>query len=453
MNLELEQVHPKECARIPTDDGTFQLYLYESGLDGKEHLALVMGDVEGRENVLVRVHSECFTGDVLGSKRCDCGDQLHAAMAKIAQAGRGVILYLRQEGRGIGLKKKLKAYNLQDLGYDTVDANIMLGHQADERDYTIAAHILRNLDVRSVRLLTNNPEKINSLNGLGIPVLQRLPLYGAMTPENSRYLITKIERMKHLLDLDDLAVSGGRTRSGNHRTRLVDGWLSLFGHDENNPSRPAITLAYAQSVDGSIASRSKKQMRLSGEEALVLTHKLRASHDAILIGIETVLADNPQLTVRLAEGRNPQPVILDTRLRMPPDVLLMQRDRQLPWIFTGKNASARKARLLVKTGARVVRCDTLDNGMIDLNELMQKLKEMGIGSLMVEGGSKVISSFIDVRLVDRFVITVSPRLIGGLPALESRGFNGPLSLPFREVKYRQYGDDLVMWAKPQWNGE
>src|SRR3989337_3482202 len=144
------EVERKVRARIPTAEGAFQLYLYHSSRDDKEHLALVMGDVEGKENVLVRVHSECFTGDVLGSQRCDCGEQLTHALQMIAGAGEGILIYLRQEGRGIGLLDKLRAYNLQDQGYDTVEANLILGHQPDERDYTVAARIIQDLRARSV---------------------------------------------------------------------------------------------------------------------------------------------------------------------------------------------------------------------------------------------------------------------------------------------------------------
>jgi GTP cyclohydrolase II len=192
------------CARVPTDKGEFQLCIYTSSQDDKEHLALVMGDVSDRVDVLVRLHSECFTGDVLGSLRCDCGQQLQRAMHLVAEEGQGVIIYLRQEGRGIGLSDKLRAYNLQDSGYDTVDANLMLGHQPDERDYTIAALILMDLGVRSVRLLTNNPLKIEGLRELGIAVTSRVPLEPEITAENALYLATKVQRMNHLLDLDPL---------------------------------------------------------------------------------------------------------------------------------------------------------------------------------------------------------------------------------------------------------
>src|SRR5215468_2401528 len=163
-------------ARIPTLVGESHLCLYASNLDDKEHLALLIGKVADQHDVLVRVHSECFTGDVLGSLRCDCGEQLDRALKLIAQEGSGILIYLRQEGRGIGLLDKLRAYNLQDQGYDTVDANLLLGHGADERDYTTAAFILKDLDVPSVRLLTNNPMKIESLQTSGIPVTTRVPL-------------------------------------------------------------------------------------------------------------------------------------------------------------------------------------------------------------------------------------------------------------------------------------
>jgi GTP cyclohydrolase II len=193
-------------ARIPTQQGEFKLCLYHNDYDDKEHLALVMGEVAGKSGVLVRVHSECFTGDVIASLRCDCGEQLQNAMSKIALHGEGVIVYLRQEGRGIGLLDKLRAYNLQDLGYDTVEANLLLGHQPDERDYTIAARILEELQVQSVRLLTNNPTKIDNLAQSGVPIIERVALEPTITADNAGYLFTKVQRMHHLLDLHSVRV-------------------------------------------------------------------------------------------------------------------------------------------------------------------------------------------------------------------------------------------------------
>lgn len=187
--------------RIPTAEGEFYLNLYHNNRDDKEHLALVLGDVRGCEDVLVRMHSECFTGDVLGSRRCDCGEQLHSAMDEVARAGRGIILYLRQEGRGIGLLEKLRAYNLQDRGFDTVDANLMLGHRADEREYSIAAQILEDLGVRSIQLLTNNPSKIAHLKELGVEVNDRIPVVPTVHSDNAGYLFTKVQRMNHMLNL------------------------------------------------------------------------------------------------------------------------------------------------------------------------------------------------------------------------------------------------------------
>lgn len=188
-------------ARIPTPYGPFQLILFSNNFDKKEHMAFVMGDVESRENVLLRVHSECFTGDVLGSLRCDCGEQLERAFQMIGHEKRGVILYLRQEGRGIGLLDKLRAYNLQDEGYDTVEANLRLGHQADERDYTAAGLMIRNLGIRSIQLITNNPNKINELRSLGIDIQGRVPIEIPARPENLAYLQTKVRRMNHILQL------------------------------------------------------------------------------------------------------------------------------------------------------------------------------------------------------------------------------------------------------------
>lgn len=184
--------------RIPTRHGEFVLHYYSNNLDDKEHVAFVKGDVGAQENIPVRIHSECFTGDVLGSRRCDCGEQLDMALQLINEAGKGVLIYLRQEGRGIGLLKKLQAYNLQDGGMDTVDANIHLGHLADEREYDLAALMLNSLEVKSIKLITNNPKKIEELQRLGIAVNGRIPIESDLHHDNLAYLKTKAEKMRHM---------------------------------------------------------------------------------------------------------------------------------------------------------------------------------------------------------------------------------------------------------------
>jgi 3,4-dihydroxy 2-butanone 4-phosphate synthase/GTP cyclohydrolase II len=187
--------------RIPTRyGGEFMVIGYENDIDKKTHLALVKGDIKPEDVVLVRVHSECFTGDVLGSMRCDCGEQLHTALKMIEKEGKGIFLYMRQEGRGIGLLNKLKAYSLQDHGQDTVEANIALGFSPDLRDYGIGAQILNDLGVRKMRLLTNNPRKIKGLEGYGLRVVERLPLEMSPTKDNIAYLKTKQEKLGHILN-------------------------------------------------------------------------------------------------------------------------------------------------------------------------------------------------------------------------------------------------------------
>jgi 3,4-dihydroxy 2-butanone 4-phosphate synthase/GTP cyclohydrolase II len=202
-----QQVDRVAQARLPTEFGVFTAVGYRAHIDGAEHVALVYGELGDGRDVLVRVHSECLTGDVFSSLRCDCGPQLRAALARVAQEGRGVVLYVRgHEGRGIGLLHKLQAYQLQDLGHDTVDANLQLGLPADARDYGTGAQILYDLGVRTMRLLTNNPAKRAGLTGYGLEVVGRVALPTRPHPENMRYLQTKRDRMGHLLDeLDQVA--------------------------------------------------------------------------------------------------------------------------------------------------------------------------------------------------------------------------------------------------------
>ena len=188
-----------EVVDLPTEHGKFRLHLYRSRTDGQHHLALVCGDVAGKDRVLVRVHSECLTGDVFGSCRCDCGPQLHEAMRQVAASGRGVVVYMRQEGRGIGLASKIKAYKLQEQGYDTVEANQKLGFDMDLREYGLGAQILADLGLKTIRLMTNNPRKVVGLEGYGLKISEQVPIRMKPNPHNRRYLKTKREKLGHLL--------------------------------------------------------------------------------------------------------------------------------------------------------------------------------------------------------------------------------------------------------------
>jgi len=196
-------------ANLPTAYGTWRIYAYTSLVDNKEHVALVMGEIKEDEPVLVRVHSECLTGDVFGSLKCDCRSQLHKAMEMIAKEGKGVIVYLRQEGRGIGLVNKIKAYHLQDHGFDTVEANKKLGFPPDMRDFGIGAQILRDLGVRKMRLMTNNPRKLIGLEGYGLEVVERVPIEVGICKYNVNYLKTKKEKLGHMLNLGNLEGKDG----------------------------------------------------------------------------------------------------------------------------------------------------------------------------------------------------------------------------------------------------
>jgi 3,4-dihydroxy 2-butanone 4-phosphate synthase / GTP cyclohydrolase II len=188
-----------EVVKMPTDYGDFDLHLYRSTTDGQHHIALVKGDVAGKANVLVRVHSECLTGDVFGSRRCDCGPQLHQAMRQVSEEGRGVIVYMRQEGRGIGLVPKILAYKLQERGLDTVEANLKLGYKMDLREYGLGAQILADLGLKTIRLLTNNPKKVVGLEGYGLEIVEQVPIRVKPNPHNEKYLKTKREKLGHLV--------------------------------------------------------------------------------------------------------------------------------------------------------------------------------------------------------------------------------------------------------------
>eukprot|EP01134_Creolimax_fragrantissima_P002063 CFRG2063T1 len=530
------RVKREVVARIPTKDGVFQLALYSDNKENKENLAIIYGSLEdlaSASDVYVRVHSECLTGEVLGSLRCDCGEQLSTAMYNIAQKGLGVVVFLRQEGRGIGLGEKLKAYNLQDQGHDTVEANLMLGHKADARSFEHGALILEDLNVKKVRLLTNNPLKIESLRNYGIDILDRIPMLPKqISVDTLNYLKTKVDRMRHGIQLDSLSINTVSERpescpvsppqpdspngdgpkdvqTNGHkncindtdttheqqRQHALDNMVASSGIDvmqmrkmrlsasndnvrslaskeggvsrssvpaivsDYLPSdaynvsaytvfgRPYVTITYAQSLNGCIATREKKPLSISCKESMVMTHQLRADHDAILVGIGTVCADNPRLTVRLSDGEDPLPIILDTNLRVPTESRLLKNTRK-PWIVCAEGCDKQKVQLLENMGVTVISVKTPSGEKVNVGKVLEILKQRGIKSLMVEGGASVINSFLSSRLVDFVVVTVAPVFVNGLEVL-----NSPVNIKLPKLESPvtyQLGTDAIISGRPIW---
>jgi len=393
---------PVEVARtlFASDAGEFDLRAFEYP-SGYVYVVLVKGELGDGSSVLTRVHSECLTGDALGSRRCDCGLQLRNGLRAIAREGRGVLVYATgQEGRGVGLVNKLRAYVLQERGHDTVDANHLLGFPADARDYAEAAHCLAQLGVRSVRLLTNNPRKVDGLRANGIAVDEVVSASTSPHARNLAYLRTKQRRLGH---------AAASVAAPENLTEAVD-VLALLG-DVREPSwRPYVVVKYAQTLDGRIATRTGDSKWISGEEERRISHALRATSDAVLVGIGTVLTDDPQLTVRLVPGASPLRVILDSTLRIPKRARLLNDDASTMVISTSDaRASSRNA--LHARGVAVHSVSPHPAG-VDAAEAMRLLRALGVRSVLVEGGARVLTSFLKAGLADRLIVGIAPTILG-----------------------------------------
>ncbi|MFW3145694.1 MAG: GTP cyclohydrolase II [Thermoplasmatota archaeon] len=398
LSLERESVIHNVATRLPTEDGYFHIHLFTDS-HGKEHIALVKGDVFQGENVLTRVHSECLTGDLFGSLRCDCGPQLHHAMRMIEEEDRGLILYLRQEGRGIGLKEKLKTYNLQDQGFDTVDANIELGHRAEERKYDVAARMLETLGVLSIRLLSNNPDKVRKLQSLGVRITDRIPIEPKVNTENLKYLRTKVQRMGHILDTRELHP---------HLPEIDDVVRFIRRAQENKEGTPEITVLNIRTLNGRYPYlRGIK----AGERELsvrVLKERLGTLHDALLIGsedletyhgfkdlvgpIRNVLIYDPRGEVNLSNSEH------------------IHDELDVVFLHLG-NMDDGKLRELEGKGFGIY---DIGNGSGRLSEekLLELHPALGISSLITEGTNDVGAFFLEKGMADMKVHVILPTFDG-----------------------------------------
>lgn len=408
---------PSEITRVqlPTAFGTFDLRAFKTPA-GFVHLALIAGEVADGSSVLTRIHSECLTGDALGSLRCDCGVQLSAAMKAIRAEGRGVLLYVTgHEGRGIGLIDKLRAYFEQDAGADTVDANLHLGLPVDDRDYSDAAEVLKQVGVRSVRLITNNPRKVAGLSEAGIQVESVRGIPVAANGHTVRYLQTKRDRLGHGSPL------------GPPPEEILAGVpdvSSLIGTIRPQRDRPYVVVKLAQSLDGRIATATGDSCWISSRQERAMSHSMRARCDGIMVGVGTLLNDNPQLNVRLVAGPSPTRVILDSTLRSPMTSHAFDDSAPTVVLTTSRSDPQRRDEL----ADRDVAVHVLPSGPtgVDVHAALALLSDIGISSLLVEGGQRVITSLLHARVVDRLIVAVAPLLIGS-------GINGVGELGIERV--------------------
>ena len=401
------------AARLPTRLGVFEALVFADHLDGTEPIALVYGDLASGDAPLVRVHSECWTGDVVGSLRCDCGEQLGRALTAIASHGAGVLLYLRQEGRGIGLANKVRAYAFQDGGLDTVDANAALGLPIDAREYGGGAAILLDLGLRRVRLMTNNPDKVAALEAAGISVVERVPVTALPNVVNSSYLETKIARLGHEAP-----------------------WRA---------PRPPVTIHYAQTLDGRLATRTGDSQWISAEPSTRFAHGLRASHAAVMVGAGTVIADDPRLTTRLVQGPSPVRIVVDSTLRLPPSANVVS-DGVAPTILaTTARATHERQRAFAGSGADVLVLPATPDGRVDLGALLDELGRRRLDSVLVEGGAGLITALLREHRVRRLVVSIAPMIVGsGIEAVGDLDITTLRdALAFRRASFSQVGPDVI----------
>jgi GTP cyclohydrolase II len=430
----------REVASLPlgTTFGEFQLRAFELG-SGEVYLALLQGEIGDGRSVLTRLHSECLTGDALGSLRCDCGTQLREAGREIAAEGRGVLVYATdQEGRGIGLVNKLRAYMLQEEGADTVEANCRLGFPPDARTYDAAARCLDLLGVRSVRLLTNNPKKVEALTRAGIHVEGTVPLQTSPHVRNVEYLRAKEARLGHV-------APAGVPLDGDPLAEATD-VAPLLGNPVAPARRPYVVLKYAQTVDGRIATRGGDAKWISSEAERRISHGLRAACDAVLVGVGTAIIDDPQLTVRMVPGSSPLRVVLDSTLRVPSTAQVF--DEQARTVVLTTSPSSEERREVLR--ARAVGVHVVEAGPrgVDLASALQTLRELGVGSLLVEGGARVITSFFAEKLVDRLIVGIAPTIMGaGVEAVGDLGVGSVAdSVRLTNRSVHQAGRDLLVAA-------
>lgn len=416
---------------LPTRHGRFAMIGYV--VEGVELVVLGVGLDEPEWGVLpwVRIHSECLTGDALGSLRCDCGEQLQAALAAIMEHGYGAVVYARgHEGRGIGLMEKLRAYALQDAGWDTLDANLELGHPADARRYDAAAAVLVDLGLTRIAMLSSNPAKEEAVEAFGIEVVQRFRLGVPDRPENVFYLNTKRERMRHDSAPTDVVPA---TQLTGAPPEVYEGLVA---------AGPQLVIAQlAQSLDGFIASRTGDSMPISGPEDHRHLHRLRSLVDAVVVGAATVLADDPRLTVREVPGASPVRVVLDPDARVPLGArVLAEGEAPTLWLV----ASSADVPGGLPPHVEVVRLPTA--GRFPPDAVVNLLLRRGLGRVLVEGGGRLVSAFVEAGAVDRLFITTAPLLIGdGVPGLRFDGADAVAgALRGRPTSFRLGNDVCTM---------
>lgn len=392
---------------LPTRHGQFAMHGYL--VDDTEMVALTVGldAPPAGELPWVRVHSECLTGDAFGSLRCDCGEQLQAALAAIMEHGYGAVVYaLGHEGRGIGLLEKLKAYALQDQGLDTVDANLALGHPADARRYDGAAAMLRDLGLDRIVLISANPAKEEALAELGIEVVGRLRLGVPDRPQNVGYLNTKRERMRHDSEPTEVIPATG----------LFGGPQEIY--DDLVAAGPQLVIAQlGQSADGFIATRTGESAGLTGREDHRHLHRLRSLVDAVVVGAATVEADDCRLTVREVPGDNPVRVVADPAARVAPTASVLSNPEAPTLWLVGASAPAG---LTAGPHVEIVRLSS--DGPFRPAEIVTVLARRGLGRVLVEGGGRLVSAFLAAGQLDRLFLTIAPILLGeGVPGVRLTG--------------------------------